>query len=72
MANISLSDLNNSNLNPVGSELLQDSESYLNELNEKDITDVLGGTKVIDIDIKSKVGNSINANSKKNVNTVAL
>lgn len=38
MANIAISDLR-----PVGANLFQDSESFLHELTEQEITDVLGG-----------------------------
>jgi hypothetical protein len=73
MANIDLNELN-----PTGSELFQDSESYLNEINEKEVDGVIGGTRFFppffpfskDIDIQSIVGNTVNANSKGNNNTV--
>lgn len=35
--------LNISELRPAGSELFQDSESYLNELNEQEISATIGG-----------------------------
>lgn len=38
MANIAIS-----NLRPIGANLFQDSESFLNELTEQEIADVLGG-----------------------------
>ncbi|MBD2532707.1 hypothetical protein H6G97_25240 [Nostoc flagelliforme FACHB-838] len=41
MANIAISDLR-----PTGANLFQDSESFLNELTEQEIADVLGGGKI--------------------------
>jgi hypothetical protein len=38
MASITLSELR-----PVGSELFQDSESYLNELGDREVNSVVGG-----------------------------
>ncbi|MGI2904379.1 hypothetical protein [Tolypothrix sp. VBCCA 56010] len=38
MANIAISDLR-----PTGANLFQDSESFMHELTEQDIADVLGG-----------------------------
>jgi hypothetical protein len=76
MANIDLNELN-----PVGTGLFQDSESYLNEINEKEVDGVIGGTgsffppffpRSVDIDIQTKVGNSVNANSILNNNTVKV
>jgi hypothetical protein len=76
MANIDLNELN-----PTGSELFQDSESYLNEINEKEVDGVIGGTgsffppffpRSVDVDIQSIVGNTVNANSKGNNNTVKV
>jgi len=41
MAEIKLSELN-----PAGSELLQDSENFLNELDEREIENVVGGNSI--------------------------
>ena len=41
MAEIKLSELR-----PAGSELLQDSENFLNELNEREIENVVGGNTI--------------------------
>ena len=41
MAEIKLSELR-----PAGSELLQDSESFLNELNDRDLDNVVGGDTI--------------------------
>ncbi|AFZ35760.1 hypothetical protein Sta7437_2212 [Stanieria cyanosphaera PCC 7437] len=41
MANIKLSELN-----PVGSELFQDSENFLNELNDQEMDAVMGAATV--------------------------
>ncbi|MEA5603412.1 hypothetical protein [Nostoc sp. UHCC 0252] len=41
MANIAIS-----NLRPAGADLFQDSESFLHELTEQEVTDILGGAKV--------------------------
>ncbi len=35
-----------SELRPAGSELLQDSESFLNELSDRELENVVGGTSV--------------------------
>jgi hypothetical protein len=35
-----------SNLNPTGSDLFADSESYLNELKDEELTSIQGGTGV--------------------------
>ncbi|MEQ8972479.1 MAG: hypothetical protein RIE73_19060 [Coleofasciculus sp. C1-SOL-03] len=42
MASIAISDLR-----PTGTALFQDSESFLNELNENEIENVLGGGVII-------------------------
>ncbi|ACK68887.1 hypothetical protein PCC7424_0422 [Gloeothece citriformis PCC 7424] len=41
MSNISITDIN-----PSGSSLFADVESYLNDLSEQDINNILGGGKV--------------------------
>lgn len=41
MAEIKLSELR-----PAGSELLQDSENFLNELNDREIENVVGGNTI--------------------------
>ena len=41
MAEIKLSELR-----PAGSELLEDSESFLNELNDRDLENVVGGDTI--------------------------
>ncbi len=43
-----------SELRPAGSELFQDSESYLNELNEQEVSMAIGGTGS-DVNINSVV-----------------
>ncbi|KYC37646.1 hypothetical protein WA1_40000 [Scytonema hofmannii PCC 7110] len=62
-------------LRPAGSELFQDSESFLNELNERDMLGLEGGfafngTLGISITAQTVVGNTANANTFGNVNTV--
>ncbi|AFZ35758.1 hypothetical protein Sta7437_2210 [Stanieria cyanosphaera PCC 7437] len=42
MTNIRLSELH-----PVGSELFQDSESFLNELNTEELGEILGGGSIV-------------------------
>ncbi|QIR36467.1 hypothetical protein HCG51_06665 [Tolypothrix sp. PCC 7910] len=44
MASIKISELR-----PAGSELFQDSESFLNELNEKEISTAVGGATVASV-----------------------
>lgn len=71
MANIKISELR-----PAGSELFQDSESFLNELSDRDLGNVEGGAvTLVGVSasfqtVVSVNGNSINANSFFNVNTV--
>lgn len=55
-----------SELRPTGSELFQDSESFLNELNDRDTTSVMGGLNTI----FTVNGNTVNANTLGNVNTI--
>ncbi|OUL37309.1 hypothetical protein BV372_02620 [Nostoc sp. T09] len=65
-----------SELRPAGSELFQDSESFLNELNEKEALSLVGGAfTVVGVSVSAQTvvsinGNSINANTIGNVNTV--
>jgi hypothetical protein len=65
-----------SELRPTGSELFQDSESFLNELNDRDTNSVLGGRGKfyvgISVSAQTVVGNTYNANTWGNVNTVIL
>jgi hypothetical protein len=44
MAEIKLSELR-----PAGSELLQDSENFLNELNDREIENVVGGNTIASV-----------------------
>lgn len=67
-------------LRPAGSELFQDSESFLNELSDSQIDHVVGGSRrrgggnfLFTINTANTVvGNTINANTFGNVNTVKL
>ncbi|OUL37311.1 hypothetical protein BV372_02630 [Nostoc sp. T09] len=65
-----------SELRPVGSELFQDSESFLNELNEKEALSLVGGAfTVVGVSLTAQTvvtanGNTINANTFTNANTV--
>ncbi|MCC5647544.1 hypothetical protein LC607_32480 [Nostoc sp. CHAB 5824] len=65
-----------SELRPAGSELFQDYESFLNELNEKETLSLVGGAVTVvgaSLSFQTVVsvnGNSFNANSAFNVNTV--
>ncbi|OUL37310.1 hypothetical protein BV372_02625 [Nostoc sp. T09] len=65
-----------SELRPAGSELFQDSESFLNELNEKEALSLVGGAyTVVGVSLTAQTvvsinGNTFNANSFGNVNTV--
>lgn len=60
MAKIDLYDIN-----PVGSELFQDDENYLNDLNEQEVDRVWGVTEIVlsfpcfeNIDIQTKIVNT--------------
>jgi len=70
MASIKISELS-----PVGAELFQDSESFLNELNGHEMEHVVGGGKKYSfyynyqVSVQSINGNTINANTFGNVNT---
>ncbi|OUL17854.1 hypothetical protein [Nostoc sp. 106C] len=56
-----------SELRPAGSELFQDSESFLNELSEnREVDQVLGGLNTI----ATANANTLNANTFTNVNTI--
>ena len=41
-----MAEINLSELRPAGSELLEDSENFLNELNEREIENVVGGNSI--------------------------
>ena len=56
-----------SELRPAGSELFQDSESFLNELSDnREVDQVMGGFNTI----ATVNANTINANTFGNVNTI--
>ncbi len=61
-----------SELRPVGSELFQDSESFLNELNEKEILTAVGGGSVVSVISQAtvSVGVSIVTQSVVSQNTL--
>ncbi|MEA5626257.1 hypothetical protein [Nostoc sp. UHCC 0251] len=70
MASIKISELR-----PAGSELFQDSESFLTELSEsRELAQVLGGWTYYNNQqsnsIVTKAGNTLNANTYGNANTV--
>ena len=44
-----MAEINLSELRPAGSELLEDSENFLNELNEREIENVVGGNSIASI-----------------------
>ncbi|AFZ00987.1 hypothetical protein [Calothrix sp. PCC 6303] len=78
MASIKISELR-----PSGSELFQDSESFLNELNTQEMEIVGGrayffskaggfGSIAVSISALSANGNTVNANTLGNANTVIL
>ena len=76
-----MSEIQLSNLNPAGSELFQDSESYISELNEQEMASVVGGfsfnvsaISVIGNSVigNTAVGNTFNANTAANNNSVAI
>ena len=50
MAEIKLSELR-----PAGSELLEDSESFLNELNDRDLENVAGGISIASVASQASV-----------------
>ncbi|MDJ0532281.1 MAG: hypothetical protein QNJ70_07240 [Xenococcaceae cyanobacterium MO_207.B15] len=57
MAEIKLSELR-----PAGSELLEDSESFLNELNDRDLENVAGGFSIVSVASQASVSvGSINS-----------
>jgi hypothetical protein len=73
MANIDISNLDNS-----GSDLFNDAENFLTDLNEQESGDVVGGWGYYygygyynnQNSVISQNGNTVNANSFGNVNTV--
>ena len=71
MASIKISELR-----PAGSELFQDSESFLNELSDREMGAIEGGAfTVVGVSVSAQTvvsinGNTINANTIGNVNTV--
>ncbi|BAZ01078.1 hypothetical protein NIES37_50760 [Tolypothrix tenuis PCC 7101] len=75
MASIKISELR-----PAGSELFQDSESFLNDLNSQEMEIIGGrilfisraGSVAISISAQTVVGNTVNANTFGNLNTVAV
>ncbi len=69
MASIKISELR-----PAGVELFQDSESFLNEIGEQEMGITGGYTVAISVSviINSKVGNTVNANTFGNLNTVVV
>ncbi|MDZ7960239.1 MAG: hypothetical protein RMY34_20540 [Aulosira sp. DedQUE10] len=58
-----------SELRPIGSELFQDSESYLNELNVQDMEIIGGGKFVITSVINTSVISQASASQGISVNT---
>ncbi|MHC5937797.1 hypothetical protein [Nostoc sp.] len=70
MASIKISELR-----PAGSELFQDSESFLQELGAQEMG-ITGGAVVATLSViksvvvNSKVGNTVNANTYTNVNSI--
>ena len=50
MAEIKLSELR-----PAGSELLEDSESFLNELNDRELENVVGGDSIVSVASQNSV-----------------
>ncbi len=54
MAEIKLSELR-----PAGSELLQDSESFLNELNDRELENVVGGSTIASVASQNSISLSI-------------
>jgi len=66
-----------SELRPAGSELFQDSESFLNELTEREVGGIEGGrfnviTIAASLTAQSVIGNTVNANTITNVNSVVV
>lgn len=59
MAHIKLSELS-----PIGSELFQDSESFINELSSEEIGNILGGSGVVRTVITQGVGSIVSHASK--------
>jgi hypothetical protein len=50
-----MSTISISNLKPSGLELFSDSESYLNEISENELTDITGGSSPICLSIGARV-----------------
>ena len=74
MANITLTELH-----IAGSELFQDSESFLNELTEKEMSGLEGGlffafngTFGVSVSAQTVNGNTVNANTLGNINTAVI
>jgi hypothetical protein len=70
MANIDIFNLESS-----GSELFNDSENFLADLDEQETNEVLGGRGYnigISVSVQTNVGNSYNANTWGNANTVII
>jgi hypothetical protein len=70
MANIDIFNLESS-----GSELFNDSENFLADLDEQETNEVVGGWGYnvgISVSVQTNVGNSRNANTFGNINTVIL
>ncbi len=60
-----------SELRPTGSELFQDSESFLNELTSvQEVGKVIGGWSANYYSVNTNIGNTHNANGYTNANTV--
>ena len=62
MAKIKLSELR-----PAGSELLQDSESFLNELNDRELENVVGGDTIESVASQATVSVASEVKSGLNV-----
>ncbi|MBE9181623.1 hypothetical protein IQ268_23960 [Oculatella sp. LEGE 06141] len=81
-----MASINISELNPAGSGLFQDSESFLNELTDDQSMEIFGskrkekhGKKIIivtnigiSISVQTVNGNTFNANTLSNVNTAIV
>ena len=55
-------------LKPSGIELFEDSESYLNQLNEDEIAQVVGGVFALNLEININL--NINVSNTASVNTI--
>ncbi|MDJ0590124.1 MAG: hypothetical protein QNJ72_09040 [Pleurocapsa sp. MO_226.B13] len=66
-----------SELNPAGSELFEDSENFMNELNDEEMGNVVGGLTFAQsgvgisatVTAVSNNGNTVNANTATNINS---